>query len=90
LAKIIDVTLPSYDGIGVVSSRDLSLPALTSSVVHRAENDTHKQTLCDLLISILPSRNMVFVKPRKTAKVANDFLVYLCLPATSIYADRTQ
>lgn len=72
-----------------MSSRYLSLLALTFFVVHQTENDKHKQTLYDLLISILPSLNLVFVKSRKIAGAAKDFFFIVGLAPTSVYADRT-
>lgn len=49
-----------------------------------------KQALYDLLISMPPSRTLVFVKSKKTADFVDDFLFNLGLPCTSIHSDRTQ
>lgn len=49
-----------------------------------------KQALYDLLISMPPSRTLIFVKSKKTADFVDDHLFNLGLPSTSIHSDRTQ
>jgi ATP-dependent RNA helicase DDX3X len=46
--------------------------------------------LYDLLISMPPSRTLVFVRSKKTADFVDDYLFNLGLPSTSIHSDRTQ
>lgn len=55
-----------------------------------AENNTKNQALYDLLISMPPSRTLVFVRSKKSADLVDDFLFNMGLPSTSIHSDRTQ
>ena len=48
------------------------------------------QALYDLLVSMPPSRTMVFVNMRKTADFVDDYLFNNGLPSTSIHSERTQ
>ncbi|RMD42079.1 hypothetical protein DV735_g3057, partial [Chaetothyriales sp. CBS 134920] len=54
------------------------------------ESNLKQQALYDLLISMPPSRTLVFVKSKKTADFVDDFLFNMGLPSTSIHSDRTQ
>jgi ATP-dependent RNA helicase DDX3X len=49
-----------------------------------------QQALYDLLISMPPSRTLVFVRTKKAADFVDDFLFNHGLPSTSIHSDRTQ
>lgn len=48
------------------------------------------QALYDLLVSMPPSRTMVFVNSRKAADFVDDYLFNNGLPSTSIHSERTQ
>jgi ATP-dependent RNA helicase DDX3X len=54
------------------------------------ENSEKQKALYDLLISMPPSRTLVFVRSKKTADFVDDFLFNHGLPSTSIHSDRTQ
>ncbi|KAL1957360.1 hypothetical protein VTO42DRAFT_6040 [Malbranchea cinnamomea] len=55
-----------------------------------AEESLKKQCLYDLLISMPPSRTLVFVNTKKQADFLDDYLYNMGLPSTSIHSDRTQ
>lgn len=55
-----------------------------------AENSEKQKCLYDLLISMPPSRTLVFVRSKKTADFVDDYLFNQGLPSTSIHSDRTQ
>jgi ATP-dependent RNA helicase DDX3X len=55
-----------------------------------AEPNAKRQALYDLLISMPPSRTLVFVRSKKNADFVDDFLFNLGLPSTSIHSDRLQ
>ncbi|KAJ9641646.1 hypothetical protein H2204_002708 [Knufia peltigerae] len=55
-----------------------------------ADQDKKMKALYDLLISMPPSRTLVFVRFKKTADFVDDYLFNLGLPSTSIHSDRTQ
>ncbi|KEF57899.1 uncharacterized protein A1O9_05821 [Exophiala aquamarina CBS 119918] len=55
-----------------------------------AEPNAKHQALYDLLISMPPSRTLVFVRSKKTADFVDDYLFNLGLPSTSIHSDRLQ
>lgn len=46
--------------------------------------------LYDLLISMPPSRTLIFVNTKKQADLLDDYLFNMGLPSTSIHSDRTQ
>ncbi|EXJ78698.1 hypothetical protein A1O1_09100 [Capronia coronata CBS 617.96] len=54
------------------------------------DKDKKKEALYDLLISMPPSRTLVFVRSKKTADFVDDYLFNMGLPSTSIHSDRTQ
>ena len=54
------------------------------------DQDKKMKALYDLLLSMPPSRTLVFVKFKKTADFVDDYLYNLGLPSTSIHSDRTQ
>jgi ATP-dependent RNA helicase DDX3X len=54
------------------------------------DGNAKQQALYDLLVSMPPSRTLVFVKSKKTADFVDDFLFNRGLPSTSIHSDRTQ
>ncbi|KAH0830925.1 hypothetical protein AYO21_06456 [Fonsecaea monophora] len=54
------------------------------------DKDKKMKALYDLLISMPPSRTLIFVKFKKTADFVDDYLFNLGLPSTSIHSDRTQ
>ncbi|QSS64054.1 DEAD-box protein [Histoplasma capsulatum] len=55
-----------------------------------AEDHLKKQALYDLLISMPPSRTLVFVNTKTQADLIDDYLYNMGLPSTSIHSDRTQ
>ncbi|KAI9037081.1 DEAD/DEAH box helicase [Aspergillus affinis] len=55
-----------------------------------AEDHLKKQCLYDLLLSMPPSRTLIFVNFKKDADLLDDYLYNMGLPSTSIHADRTQ
>ncbi|RAK74015.1 DEAD/DEAH box helicase [Aspergillus fijiensis CBS 313.89] len=55
-----------------------------------AERHMKKQCLYDLLLSMPPSRTLVFVNSKTQADLLDDYLFNMGLPSTSIHADRTQ
>ena len=55
-----------------------------------AEESQKRQALYDLLISMPPSRTLIFVNNKKAADHLDDFLFNSSLPSTSIHSDRTQ
>ncbi|KAL4897535.1 P-loop containing nucleoside triphosphate hydrolase protein [Aspergillus ambiguus] len=54
------------------------------------EENLKKQALYDLLLSMPPSRTLVFVNRRNEADLVDDYLYNMGLPSTSIHSDRTQ
>ena len=48
------------------------------------------KALYDLLVSMPPSRTIIFVNTKKAADFVDDFLYNNGLPSTSIHSDRTQ
>ncbi|ETI27608.1 hypothetical protein G647_00057 [Cladophialophora carrionii CBS 160.54] len=54
------------------------------------DQDKKMKALYDLLLSMPPSRTLIFVKFKKTADFVDDYLYNLGLPSTSIHSDRTQ
>lgn len=54
------------------------------------EGSEKQKALYDLLISMPPSRTLVFVRTKKTADFVDDYLFNQGLPSTSIHSDRTQ
>ncbi|OXV06411.1 hypothetical protein Egran_05822 [Elaphomyces granulatus] len=55
-----------------------------------AEEHKKKQCLYDLLMSMPPSRTLVFVNNKTQADFVDDYLYNMGLPSTSIHSDRTQ
>ncbi|KAF7587753.1 hypothetical protein BBP40_006798 [Aspergillus hancockii] len=55
-----------------------------------AEEHLKKQCLYDLLLSMPPSRTLIFVNFKSQADHVDDYLYNMGLPSTSIHADRTQ
>ena len=49
-----------------------------------------RECLFDLLMSLPPSRVIIFVNGKKAADYLDDFLYNKGLPSTSIHSDRTQ
>ena len=49
-----------------------------------------RQCLFDLLLSMPPSRTIIFVNNKKAADFLDDYLFNKGLPSTSIHSDRTQ
>lgn len=58
-------------------------------IVFTNEN-VKKKALYDLLISMPPSRTLVFVNNKRQADFLDDYLYNMGLPSTSIHSDRTQ
>ncbi|KAJ4542365.1 hypothetical protein HRR83_007071 [Exophiala dermatitidis] len=54
------------------------------------DQDKKKEALYHLLLSMPPSRTLIFVRSKKTADFVDDYLFNLALPSTSIHSDRTQ
>ena len=55
-----------------------------------AERDMKNQALYDLLVSMPPSRTIVFVNTKRNADFVDDYLYNNGMPSTSIHSDRTQ
>ncbi|OJD19505.1 hypothetical protein AJ78_00574 [Emergomyces pasteurianus Ep9510] len=72
--------------IGRAGSAHLNV---SQSIVY-AEDHLKKQALYDLLISMPPSRTLVFVNTKAQADLIDDYLYNMGLPSTSIHSDRTQ
>lgn len=54
------------------------------------EEPRKKEALYDLLLSMPPTRTIIFTNTKRQADFLDDFLYNLELPTTSIHADRTQ
>ncbi|KAI9883393.1 MAG: hypothetical protein M1823_004844 [Watsoniomyces obsoletus] len=54
------------------------------------DEDQKNRALFDLLLSLPPSRTLVFVNSRGKADMVDDYLFNLDMPTTSIHGDRTQ
>lgn len=63
---------------------------LTEMQIMWTDKDKKMKALYDLLISMPPSRTLVFVRAKKTADFVDDYLFNLGLPSTSIHSDRMQ
>ncbi|KAL8796803.1 MAG: hypothetical protein Q9195_000886 [Heterodermia aff. obscurata] len=57
---------------------------------HVNVEQTKRDALFDLLLSMPPSRTIVFVNNKKAADFLDDYLFNKGLPSTSIHSDRTQ
>ncbi|KAI1960380.1 hypothetical protein LOZ58_004103 [Ophidiomyces ophidiicola] len=62
---------------------------VTQQVIY-TEDDKKKKALYDLILSMPPSRTLVFVNNKQQADLLDDYLFNLALPSTSIHSDRTQ
>lgn len=65
------------------------LAEFTQQVVF-ADEDKKRTALYDLIMSMPPSRTIVFVNNKRQADFLDDFLYNQGLPSTSIHSDRTQ
>lgn len=54
------------------------------------EEPKKRDALFDLLLSMPPSRTIVFVNNKRQADLIDDYLYNKGLPSTSIHSDRTQ
>lgn len=54
------------------------------------DDDKKRDAIADLLLSMPPTRIMVFVNSKKSADFLDDALYNRGLPSTSIHSDRTQ
>lgn len=63
---------------------------LTMHQVEYVEERDKRDRLWDLLLSMPPSRTIVFVNSKKSADLLDDFLFNRGLPSTSIHSDRMQ
>ena len=54
------------------------------------DEDKKRTALFDLLMTMPPSRTIVFVNNKRQADFLDDFLFNRGFPSTSIHADRTQ
>ncbi|WEW57452.1 ATP-binding RNA helicase [Emydomyces testavorans] len=72
------------------SCRQLARRYLSTDHVIYTEDDKKKKALYDLILSMPPSRTLVFVNNKQQADLLDDFLFNHGLPSTSIHADRTQ
>ncbi|PYH93406.1 DEAD/DEAH box RNA helicase [Aspergillus ellipticus CBS 707.79] len=59
------------------------------SIVY-SEPHLKKKCLYDLLLSMPPSRTLIFVNGKRDADFLDDYLFNMGLPSTSIHSDRTQ
>lgn len=64
--------------------------SLTMQQVEYIEDRDKRERLWDLLLSMPPSRTIVFVNSKKSADLLDDFLFNRGLPSTSIHSDRMQ
>ena len=55
-----------------------------------AEESRKRDCLYDLLLSMPPSRTIIFVNNKKAADFLDDYLFNKGMPSTSIHSDRTQ
>lgn len=55
-----------------------------------ADEPMKKRCLYDLLLSMPPSRTLIFVNSKQQADFLDDYLFNMGLPSTSIHSDRTQ
>jgi ATP-dependent RNA helicase DDX3X len=78
------------DHIHVSIGRTGSVHINVKQQVIWAEKNSKQQALYDLLISMPPSRTLVFVRSKKTADFVDDYLFNMGLPSTSIHSDRLQ
>ncbi len=69
---------------------DIFEPLAYSLQILWVDQDKKMRALYDLLISMPPSRTLVFVRSKKTADFVDDYLFNLGMPSTSIHSDRTQ
>ncbi|MCJ1465446.1 hypothetical protein MMC07_004064 [Pseudocyphellaria aurata] len=72
--------------VGRVGSSHVNV---TQKIVY-ADESMKRTCLYDLLMSMPPSRTMVFVNNKRGADALDDFLFNKGLPSSSIHADRTQ
>lgn len=63
---------------------------LTMHQVEHVEERDKRDRLWELLLSMPPSRTIVFVNSKKSADLLDDFLFNRGLPSTSIHSDRMQ
>ena len=63
---------------------------LTRIQIIFTDESAKKQCLYDLLMSMPPSRTLVFVNNKRQADFLDDYLYNMGLPSTSIHSDRTQ
>ncbi|KAF7509314.1 hypothetical protein GJ744_008208 [Endocarpon pusillum] len=54
------------------------------------ERNMKQKAVYDLLLSMPPSRTLIFVATKKNADFLDDYLYNLGMPSTSIHSDRTQ
>ncbi|KAJ9608379.1 hypothetical protein H2200_007367 [Cladophialophora chaetospira] len=80
----------SSDYIHVSVGRTGSVHINVKQNIVWCDQDKKMQALYELLISMPPSRTLIFVKFKKTADFVDDYLYNLGLPSTSIHSDRTQ
>jgi ATP-dependent RNA helicase DDX3X len=78
------------DHIHVSIGRTGSVHVNVKQQIIWAEPNAKQQAVYDLLISMPPSRTLVFVRSKKTADFLDDYLFNLGLPTTSIHSDRLQ
>lgn len=63
---------------------------LTFDKIIFTEESKKRACLYDLLLSMPPSRTIVFVNNKKAADFIDDYIFNKGLPSTSIHSDRTQ
>ncbi|KIW73981.1 hypothetical protein PV04_02054 [Phialophora macrospora] len=78
------------DHVHVSIGRTGSVHVNVKQNVMWCDQDKKMKALYDLLLSMPPSRTLIFVKFKKTADFVDDYLYNLGLPSTSIHSDRTQ
>ncbi|KAI9755233.1 MAG: hypothetical protein M4579_004365 [Chaenotheca gracillima] len=78
------------DHFRVRVGRPGSTTANVAQKVVFVEENLKKTAVYDLIMSMKPSRTIVFVNSKRTADFVDDHLYNLDLPTTSIHADRTQ
>ncbi|KAJ5692314.1 hypothetical protein N7462_001737 [Penicillium macrosclerotiorum] len=78
------------DHIRIRISRPGSVVRHIQQVVHFVDERKKKQALYDLLLSLVPTRTLIFVNSKREVDYVDDFLFNQGLPTTSMHGDRTQ
>ncbi|GLI75586.1 hypothetical protein PoHVEF18_003843 [Penicillium ochrochloron] len=80
----------SRDHVRIRISRPGSAVRHIQQVIVWVENHNKKKALYDLLLSLRPTRTLIFVNSKQEVDYVDDFLFNQGLPTTSMHGDRTQ